>query len=292
MGKRKNRIALGVAQFSMTGDQERNIARACRLVREARARGAGIVLLPELFAHPYFPRRKSRKNLALAESARKSRAVLALRALARELGVVLPVSFYEKRGDSLYNSVAVVDADGSISGIYRKSHLPDGPGYHERFYFEPSDRGFKVFATRQARLGVGICWDQWFPETSRALALLGADLLLFPSAIGSEPTRPGLDTSESWQRVMIGQAVANCVPVAAANRVGKEGGQMFYGSSFIADHRGEKLAEMGRKQQGVIVARLDLGEAGRYRRWFGLLDDRRPELYGIVTRKSRGSAQR
>jgi N-carbamoylputrescine amidase len=285
--RRKTEIVLGVAQFSMTEDTKRNIARACELVRKAAERGARVVLLPELFQHLYFPRRKNRKHFALARSARRSPAVLALSALARELAVVLPVSFYEKRGDSLYNSVAVVDADGTVTGIYRKSHLPDGPGYHETFYFKPSREGFRVFSTRYARLGVGICWDQWFPESSRAMTLLGAELLLFPSAIGSEPTKPGLDTRGSWQRVMIGQAVANCVPVAAANRTGGEGGLVFYGSSFIADHRGEKLAEFGRTEQGVIVARLDLGEARRYRRWFGLLGGRRPELYGILARKRR-----
>jgi N-carbamoylputrescine amidase len=286
VGRGKKEIVLAVAQFSMTGEAETNIARACELVREARARGARLVLLPELFSHLYFPRRKSRKNLALAESVNKSRAVRVLSALARELKLVLPVSFYEKRGDNRYNSVAVLDADGSICGVYRKSHLPDGPGYYENFHFKRSREGFRIFSTRRARLGVGICWDQWFPESARAMTLLGAELLLFPSAIGSEPTRPGLDTSGSWQRVMIGQAVANCVPAAAANRTGNEGGQVFYGSSFIADHRGEKLAEMGRKQQGVITARLDLGEARRYRKWFGLLEGRRPELYGILTRKN------
>jgi len=291
MRTRETELLLGVAQFSMSDDGEANIARACELVRKAAGRGARVVLLPELFQYPYFPRRKNRRQLALAESAKQSPAIAALSELARELGVVVPVSFYEKRGARRYNSVAVLDADGSVRGVYRKSHLPDGPGYHETYYFDPSSEGFRVFATHGARLGVGICWDQWFPESSRAMTLLGAELLLFPSAIGSEPTRPGLDTSESWQRVMVGQAVANCVPVAAANRTGDEGGQVFYGSSFIADHRGEVLARMGRKQQGVIVARIDLAEARRYRRWFGLVRGRRPELYGILARRKPGRSR-
>jgi N-carbamoylputrescine amidase len=292
MRGRDKELLLGVAQFSMTEDGETNIGRACELVRQAAGRGARVVLLPELFQYRYFPRRKNRKHLALAESVKENRAIAALSTLARELGVVVPVSFYEKKGARRYNSAAVLDAEGSNRGIYRKSHLPDGPGYHETYYFDRSREGFQVFSTRYARLGVGICWDQWFPESSRAMTLLGAELLLFPSAIGSEPTRPGLDTSGSWQRVMIGQAVANCVPVAAANRVGNEEGQVFYGSSFVADHRGEVLARMGRKQQGVIVARLDLAEARRYRRWFGLLRGRRPELYGIMSEKKGRPAQR
>ncbi len=285
MAKRGSHLVVGVAQLRMAEDARINLDRACRLVREAAGRGARVVLLPELFQHRYFPRRKSRKPFALAGGAKQSRAVRVLSRLASELKVVLPVSFFEKRGDRYYNSVAVLDADGSLAGVYRKSHLPDGPGYYEKYYFAPSREGFKVFATRYARLGAGICWDQWFPETSRALTLLGAELLLFPSAIGSEPQRPGLDTSSSWQRVMIGQAVANCLPLAAANRTGDEDGQVFYGRSFICDHRGEKLAELGRGQQGVITARIDLVEARRYRRWFGLIEGRRPELYGILSRR-------
>ncbi|MFH1833621.1 MAG: nitrilase-related carbon-nitrogen hydrolase, partial [bacterium] len=191
----------------------------------------------------------------------------------------------ERSDDRYYNSAAVLDADGRLLGVYRKSHIPDGSGYEEKHYFSPGDTGFKVFATRRARLGLGICWDQWFPETARALSLLGAEVLLFPTAIGSEPGKPELDTRDCWRRVMIGQAVANCIPVAAANRTGDEGGQLFYGSSFIADHRGEIVAELGRKQQGVAIARLDLDGIRRYRKWFGVFADRRPEHYRALSRK-------
>jgi N-carbamoylputrescine amidase len=202
--------------------------------------------------------------------------------LARELGVVIPISFFERAGPAYYNSVGIADADGSLLGLYRKSHIPDGPGYQEKFYFRSGDTGFQVWRTRFGTLGVGICWDQWFPECARAMVLLGADLLLYPTAIGSEPADPALDTKELWQRAMIGHAVSNVVPVAASNRTGREGDQTYYGSSFIADQRGEKLAELGRGQVGVITAAVDLGQVRRDRASFGFFRDRRPELYASL----------
>ena len=195
----------------------------------------------------------------------------------------IPVSFFEKAGPSYYNSVAMVDAGGEVLGVYRKSHIPDGPGYEEKFYFRPGETGFVAWKARPAALGVGICWDQWFPECARALVLSGADVLLYPTAIGSEPESPSLDTKERWQRAMLGHAVCNVVPVVAANRIGNEGGQLFYGSSFIADHAGEKLAEMGRDEEGVIVATVDLAAVRAARASWGYFRDRRPELYRILT---------
>jgi N-carbamoylputrescine amidase len=202
-----------------------------------------------------------------------------MRVLARTHGIVLPVSYFERDGERYYNSVALFDADGRELGRYRKSHIPDGPGYEEKTFFTPGDTGFLAADTQVGRIGVAICWDQWFPECARALALLGADLLLYPSAIGSEPTRPELDTHGPWQRVMLGHAVANTIPVAASNRVGDEDGQRFYGGSFIADGRGELCCELGRDEQGVAIAEIDLEHWRNERAWFGLLRDRRPELY-------------
>jgi N-carbamoylputrescine amidase len=198
------------------------------------------------------------------------------------LGVVLPISFFEKAGPAYYNSIAIIDADGKNLGTYRKSHIPDGPGYEEKFYFRPGDTGFKVWSTRYGTLGVGICWDQWFPECARAMTLMGADILLYPTAIGSEPQDPDLNTKDPWQRVMIGHAVANVIPVVAANRIGNEGGQVFYGHSFIADHQGEKVAELGSEQAGLLVATFDLALIERTRAAYGFFRDRRPELYSVL----------
>jgi N-carbamoylputrescine amidase len=205
-------------------------------------------------------------------------------ALAKELGVVIPVSFFEKDGPHHYNSLAMVDADGALLGVYRKSHIPDGPGYEEKFYFRPGNTGFKVWDTRFGKLGVGICWDQWYPECARAMMLQGAELLLYPTAIGTEPENPGLDTKDLWQRAMIGHAVSNVVPVVASNRIGLEGDQTFYGHSFISDHRGEKVAELGRSAHGVITAAFDLEEIRRHRASFGFFRDRRPDLYGLISK--------
>lgn len=252
------RVQVAGIQFAMTDDVAANVGRAGELVAEAAARGAQIVLLPELFASRYFPRAPSPEHFALAQSPEQSLAVQAMRVLARVHQVVLPVSYFERDGQRFFNSVIVFDADGSELGRYRKSHIPDGAGYDEKFFFAPGDTGFRVFDSRYGRIGVGICWDQWFPECARAMTLLGADLLLYPSAIGSEPLRSEVDTQAPWQRVMIGHAVANTIPVVATNRVGDEGGQVFFGSSFICDGRGDKIAELNRCEEGVAIAALDL----------------------------------
>jgi len=277
-------IRLAVVQFAMSEKRAQNLERACQLVREAADQGAQIVLLPELFESRYFPRVEDKAFFRLAQPVDQNESVEILRKVARKREVVLPVSFFEKCGNVYYNSVAIVDADGEILGLYRKTHIPNGAGYWEKFYFRSGNSGFRVFDTRYGCLGVGICWDQWFVECSRAMALRGADILLYPSAIGSEPEHPDIDTKDPWQRVMIGQAVANSVVVAAANRVGDEGGQRFYGSSFIVDHLGEKRAELGRDAQGIAIAEFDLEAVRRYRQWFGLLSDRRPELYQDIVR--------
>jgi N-carbamoylputrescine amidase len=278
-------VRVAVVQLALGDDVDANLGRASQLLAEAAARGAQIALLPELFASRYFPRVPNEASFALAEPAERSRVIEAMRLLARMHEIVLPVSYFERDGDRYFNSVLMLDADGSELGRYRKSHIPDGTGYEEKFFFTPGDTGFRVFDTRCGRIGVGICWDQWFPECARALALLGADLLLYPSAIGSEPLRPAVDTKAAWQRVMLGHAVANTIPLAASNRVGDEGGQVFYGSSFIADGRGELLAELDRQQEGVALAELDLRAWRDEREWMGLLRDRRPELYGKLVER-------
>ena len=277
------RVTVAVLQAALGADDGSNSDRIEALVREAVTRGAQVVLPPELFEGPYFCKQKIASFLELARPAAGHPTIDRFSALARELEVVVPVSFFEADGSKRYNSVAVIDADGAVLGIYRKSHIPDGAGYEEKFYFSPGDTGFRVWSTRYAKVGVGICWDQWFPECAREMVLAGADLLLYPSTIGSEPAEPELETKDPWQRVMTGQAVANTVPLAAANRTGCEDGQDFYGHSFIVDHRGEKLAELGRHEQGVATASIDLAEVRRDRLSFGLLADRRPELYGRLS---------
>jgi N-carbamoylputrescine amidase len=275
-------VKVAVIQLALGEDVDENIGRAGELVAQAAASGAQIALLPELFASRYFPATPERaaEAFALAEPFARSRPVQAMRVLARTHAIVLPVSYFERDGARCYNSLVVFDADGRELGRYRKSHIPDGPGYEEKQFFAPGDTGFLAVDTQVGRIGVAICWDQWFPECARALTLLGADLLLYPSAIGSEPTRPELDTQRPWQRVMLGHAVANTIPLAASNRVGDEGGQRFYGTSFIADGRGELCCELGRAEQGVAIAELDLEHWRKERAWFGLLRDRRPDLYG------------
>jgi N-carbamoylputrescine amidase len=280
-------VRVAVVQMAMGDDVDANVGRAGQFVAEAAAQGAQIVLLPELFASRYFPRSPNRASFALASPPEQSRAVQAMRVLARTHQVVLPVSYFERDGERYFNSLIVFDADGSEVGRYRKSHIPDGAGYEEKFFFAPGDTGFRAFDTRYGRIGVSICWDQWFPECARAMTLLGADLLLYPSAIGSEPLRPEVDTSRLWRRAMIGHAVANTVPLAACNRVGDEGGQLFYGTSFIADGRGDLLAELSREEEGVALAELDLAAWRQERDWFGLLRDRRPDLYGALTAADR-----
>lgn len=275
-------VQLAVTQFAMAEAPHVNIAKAIELVRAAHARGAQVVLLPELFATPYFPREIDQKFFALAHSAEEDPSLRALAPLAKELGVVIPVSFFERAGDAYFNSLVVLDADGHSLGLYRKTHIPDGTGYEEKYYFSPGDTGFRRYVTRYGNLGVGVCWDQWFPESARAMTLLGADLLLYPTAIGSEPVT-GRDTSLPWRRAMIGHAVSNTIPVAASNRVGTEGDQVFYGMSFIADPWGEVVAELGRTEEGVCLTTLDLATARSDRDWMGLLRDRRPETYGVLT---------
>jgi N-carbamoylputrescine amidase len=272
---------LAVAQFSMTERAEENIARASEWVRRAHALGANVVLLPELFSTPYFPREKDPKFFALAHTREDDPAVRAMTALASELEVVIPVSFFERDGAHFYNSVVVIDATGKHSGLYRKTHIPDGTGYEEKFYFKPGDTGFRVFGTRYGALGVGICWDQWFPEAARCMALMGADILLYPTAIGSEPVTER-DTAAPWRRAMVGHAVSNTMHVAAANRVGNEGGQVFYGTSFLADPWGEIIAELDRTEESVLVHTVDVARARAEREWMGLLRDRQPALYGPI----------
>jgi N-carbamoylputrescine amidase len=275
-------VTVAAIQCPLGGARADNIARVERHVREAAARGANIIVPPELFEGPYFCREEKSEFFALARELDDDEALARMRQVARELGVVVPVSFFERAGQAYYNSVAVVDSDGAVLGVYRKSHIPDGPGYEEKFYFRPGDTGFRVWPTRWGVLGVGICWDQWFPETARAMALLGAELLVYPTAIGSEPQEPGLDTRDPWQRAMIGHAVSNLVPVVAANRIGVEGGQRFYGSSFVADPRGDKVAELGRDDEGLALGSFDLDALTRTRASWGFFRDRRPELYDVL----------
>jgi len=260
-------------------DISANIARAEASVRAAAGRGAEIILLPELFSDHYFCKTQDEAHFASAYAWRDHPAVLAMQGLAAELGVVIPVSIFEKDGPEYFNSVVMIDADGALLGLYRKSHIPDGPGYQEKFYFKPGNTGFRVWDTQKGRIGVGICWDQWFPEAARAMALMGADILLYPTAIGAEPQDQTLDTAARWRRAMQGHAVSNVIPVVAANRIGNEDGQVFYGTSFIADETGEILADLDRSEAGIITAQFDLDAIERERAAWGFFRDRRPDLY-------------
>jgi N-carbamoylputrescine amidase len=279
-------IRVAAIQMECGPDRGLNLQRAIAAVRDAAGRGAQVILLPELFETPYFCKDQDPAHFDLARPRHGNPALQALSALAAELRVVLSVSFFEVAGRAHYNSLVVIDADGRELGLYRKSHIPDGPGYQEKFYFTPGDTGFHVWPTRYGVLGVAICWDQWFPEAARALALQGAELLLYPTAIGSEPQDPSLDSSGHWQRVMQGHAGANLVPVIAANRIGREVGQAatvtFYGSSFIAGPTGELLASAGRDQEAILVVDLDLAAIAAQRRAWGVFRDRRPDLYGVL----------
>ena len=275
-------LTAAVIQAALTDQQDTNIKQITGWVREAAASGAQVVLPSELFEGHYFCQEEREDWFARAHPVQEHPTIVSFQELAAELNVVISVSFFEKAGQAFYNSVAVIDSDGAVLGVYRKSHIPDGPGYEEKYYFRPGDTGFKVWKTRIGTIGVGICWDQWFPECARAMALMGAELLLYPTAIGSEPQDATLDTKDPWQRAMIGHAVANAVPVMAANRIGTEGELTFYGHSFIADHRGEKVAELGRTESGITTARFDLDEIARYRAGFGFFRDRRPDLYRIL----------
>lgn len=276
-------ITVAAIQASYGADMNANLAKTESFVREAAGRGAQVVLPPELFQSIYFPTRQDPKWFATASPAGEHPCVLALKALARELKIVIPISFFEKDGPIYFNSVAIADADGELLGVYRKSHIPDGPGYQEKYYFRPGDTGFKAWTTRYGTIGAGICWDQWYPEVARAMVLEGAEILFYPTAIGSEPYDPDLDTHLQWQRAMQGHAVANAVPIVAANRVGLEDNdgvkQSYYGHSFIADHRGELVASFGSDEEGVLLHSFDLDEVERYRAEWGFFRDRRTDLY-------------
>jgi N-carbamoylputrescine amidase len=280
-------MTVAALQMAMGGDLDANVATAERLVRDAAAQGAQIILIPELFEDEYFCKDQLPAHLGRARPLGGHPTVEHFRAVAAELGVVLPLSIYERAGQALFNTVVIVDADGVVLGHYRKSHIPDGPGYTEKYYFSPGDTGFRVWDTRYGTIGVGICWDQWFPESARSMALLGAELLMYPTAIGSEPPDPNWDSSGHWQRVMQGHAGANLMPLVAANRVGREVGETceitFYGSSFIADNTGAKVAEADRAGEAVLVATFDRDALRTQRAAWGLFRDRRPELYTPIT---------
>lgn len=265
-----------------SADEAENIAAVSALVEQAAGAGAQIVLPPELFSGPYFCREEDEALFALARPTAEHPSVKAMQVLAARLNVAIPTSFFERDGHHYYNTVAMIDADGAILGTYRKSHIPDGPGYEEKYYFRPGNDGFKVWDVAGARIGVGICWDQWYPECARVMALQGAELLFYPTAIGSEPYDADLDTSRMWRRAMQGHAVSNCMPVIAANRIGTEGGQRFYGHSFITDEWGDLVAEFGAGETGVLVTRLDLARAARHRAGMGFFRDRRPQLYARI----------
>jgi N-carbamoylputrescine amidase len=276
-------LTVAALQLAFSDCVEDNIEAVGELVREAAGKGAKLILPPELFEGHYFCRTQDEAHFTRALAAGEHPSVQAMRRLAAELQVYIPTSFFEADGHHHYNSLAMIDDRGQLMGVYRKSHIPDGPGYSEKFYFRPGNTGFKAFNTRYGRIGPAVCWDQWYPETARALMLDGAEILLFPTAIGSEPHDPELDTSRMWRRAMIGHAVSNVVPVVAANRIGIEHGQRFYGHSFICDERGDILAEFGDKETGVLTAELDLGQAKAHRAAFGFFRDRRPDLYGRLT---------
>jgi N-carbamoylputrescine amidase len=271
---------LALIQLSLSASIADNITKAMEAVQAAASHQAQIILIPELFENLYFPQQELEEHFSLAHPVANHPFLSQFQALARDLGVVLPISFFERSGPAHFNSLALIDATGEQLGIYRKSHIPDGPGYEEKYYFNPGDTGFKTWQTRYGAIGVGICWDQWYPEAARCMALLGADLLLYPTAIGSEPPAANsLDTKDMWQRVMIGHAVANACYLGAANRVGQEGEATFYGSSFIVDMTGEKLAEADRSQETILYADLDFEAARRFRAGMGFFRDRRPDLY-------------
>ena len=282
-------ITVAALQTSYGEDMAANISKTEGLIREAAAKGAQAILPSELFQGHYFCVSQEERWFATAYPWREHPCVKALAPLAGELGVVIPISIFEREGPHYYNTVVIADADGSLAGIYRKSHIPDGPGYQEKYYFRPGDTGFRVWDTRFGKLGVGICWDQWYPEAARAMALMGAEVLFYPTAIGSEPHDKSLDTRDPWRRVMQGHAVANVMPVVASNRIGFEpgpgGGQTFYGSSFIADHRGDLQAGFERGDEGVLTATFDLDFLNTHRAAWGFFRDRRTDLYGDLIRR-------
>ena len=276
-------LIVAATQMACSWDRDANIANAERLVRAAAAKGARLILLQELFETPYFCKDVDYRYMQLAVPMAENKAVAHFQSVARELGVVLPISVYERDNNALYNSLAMIDADGTILGVYRKSHIPDGPGYHEKFYFNPGDTGFPVWETAAAKVGALVCWDQWFPEPARILALKGAEVIVYPTAIGSEPQDPTLQSKDHWQRTMMGHSAANLTPVIASNRIGREVGEKaeitFYGASFITDGTGAKIAEANGTDETVLTAVLDLEANRRVRLNWGVFRDRRPDLY-------------
>ncbi|MBE4221105.1 N-carbamoylputrescine amidase [Vibrio parahaemolyticus] len=279
-------VKFAALQLTKSWDLEENLAKAKKAIREAAQNGANVILPQELFAAPYFCKKQEAKYFELAEETANSHLIQEISALAKELGVVIPVSYFEKAGNTFFNSLVMIDADGTVLDNYRKSHIPDGPGYSEKYYFSPGDTGFKVWQTKFGKFGAGICWDQWFPELARSLALHGAEAIFYPTAIGSEPQDPTLDSRDHWQRTMQGHSAANLVPVIASNRVGTEVDDgietTFYGSSFITDHTGAKIAEAPREGETIIYAEIDLAATARARHAWGLFRDRRPDLYTSV----------
>jgi N-carbamoylputrescine amidase len=275
-------VTVAALQLAFSDDEADNIALVEEHVRKAAARGAKIILPPELFEGPYFCKTQDEALFTKARPVGEHPAVTAMQALAAELGVYIPTSFFERDGQHHYNALAMIDDAGGLMGVYRKSHIPDGPGYQEKYYFRPGNSGFRVWPTKYGTIGVGICWDQWYPESARVMALMGAEMLFYPTAIGSEPYDPELDTSRMWRRAMQGHAVSNCMPVIAANRIGEEDGQKFYGHSFITDQWGDLAAEAEDWQAGALVATLDLDQARIHRAGMGFFRDRRPELYGRI----------
>ena len=280
-------VVVAAIQMAMPSwDREVNIAAAQTHVRAAAAQGAQVILLPELFVLPYFCTEQDGAHFSHARTLEGNTTIIRFAQLAAELQIVLPISFFEQAGQSFFNTVAMLDADGSMMGIYRKTHIPDGPGYNEKYYFTPGDTGYKVWNTRYARMGVGICWDQWFPECARSMALMGADMLFYPTAIGSEPQDRSLDSAQHWQTVMQGHAAANLMPVIAANRTGTEQGrdfsQTYFGSSFIAGPTGALVQQAGRDDVRVLTATFDIDAIAQRRYFWGLFRDRRPQTYGAL----------
>jgi N-carbamoylputrescine amidase len=280
------KVKVAVTQMACSKSYETNVKKAETIVREAAAKGANIILLQELFSGPYFCKVEDFNYFSLAQNADDSDLIKRFSSLAKELGVVLPISFFERANQAYFNSVAMIDADGTALGIYRKTHIPQGPGYEEKYYFSPGDTGFKVWRTRFGKVGVGICWDQWFPETARSMALMGADILLYPTAIGSEPKMPGYDSQPHWQRTMQGHSAANVMPVCASNRIGTEKDQdveiTFYGTSFITGNTGEILAQCDRDTQDIKIVSFDFKEIENMRAGWGLFRDRRPDVYDTI----------
>lgn len=278
-------ITVAALQLPLAGDEATNIDAVSDLVSQAAAAGAQIILPPELFSGPYFCKTQEEAHFALARPTMKHPSVQAMAKLAKQLGVAIPTSFFERDGAHFYNTLAMIDSDGQILGTYRKSHIPDGPGYQEKYYFRPGNTGFKVWDVFGTRIGIGICWDQWYPECARAMALMGAELLFYPTAIGAEPQDATLDTRHMWRRAMVGHAVSNCMPVIAANRIGSEddhglGPQKFYGTSFITNEWGDIVSDLDDAETGILVATFDLDQARAHRASMGFFRDRRPQLYG------------